>query len=312
MVEAQPQPGAYRERIAEPVARTFDEYKEYFHNLVGEAGPEAAVEALAEEMDRSEVVFEYCHALAHEVGHAAYEEYGFQEALLFEEDLCGSAYLHGVVEYYLADQTDMLAAMRTVCESGDGVCLHGVGHGLMIYTNNDVPAALAYCDEFTDHADQVHCSEGVFMENVGLDLDLHAHPYLKPEDPFYPCNEQEGAYASTCYFYAPRFYNRLHEGAYEEAIEWCTTADFAYITDCMRGVGSTMMKYSMNEVSRIDGVCMTAPNEYVPYCIRGLTSYYIVNYASASKGQDLCEAFQESNKEACMAEVEAKSPFYRD
>lgn len=300
-----------REQEEKPAASTFDDYKAYFHDLVAEKGAELTLADLEAEMNQSEIVFEYCHALAHEVGHAAYELYGFEDALIFEEDLCGAGYLHGVVEDYLADQTDMLAAMRTVCDLDDGVCLHGVGHGLMIYTNNDIPAALAYCEEFEEYSAQIHCSEGVFMENFGLDWNLHAHPYLKLEDPMYPCSEQDEKYKNTCYFYAPRFFNRLNEGAYELAIDWCYSAESAYVQDCMRGVGSTMMKYSMDEIERIEEVCDGADG-YTDFCIRGMTSYYIVNYASAEKGHDLCVLLEEKNQEACEAEVTAKSPFYQD
>lgn len=300
-----------RVEVDKPVASTFEEYKVYFHDLVEAKGAKLALVDLEKEMNESEIVFEYCHALAHEVGHAAYELYGFEDALIFEEDLCGAGYLHGVVEDYLGEQTDMLSAMRTVCDLDDGVCLHGVGHGLMIYANNDIPEALSYCEEFESYSAQIHCSEGVFMENFGLDWNLHAHPYLKLDDPMYPCSEQEEKYKNTCYFYAPRFFNRLYEGAYEQAIDWCNTAEAAYVQDCVRGVGSTMMKYSMDEIERIEGVCNGA-GDYSDFCIRGMTSYYIVNYASAEKGYELCAVLKEENQEACEAEVAAKSPFYQD
>lgn len=295
---------------AVPSDHSFEEYKEYFYSMVIEMDAVSALEAVELEMNESEIVFEYCHALVHEIGHGAYERYGFEEALLFEEDICGSGYLHGMVEAYLADQSDVLSALQTVCDPEDGVCMHGVGHGLMMYTDNDIPAALAYCEEFENYSTQIHCSEGVFMENFGLDWNLHAHPYLKVEDPMYPCSEQDSKYKSTCYFYAPRLYNRIYEKAYEQAIEWCLSAEDDYISDCMRGQGSTMMKYSMDEIPRIEAVCEGAPGEYAALCIRGMTSYYIVNYASAEKGQDLCALLKVENQEACDIEVEAKGAFY--
>lgn len=297
---------------AAPVARSFDEYKEYFGDLVWEKDAETALAEIEVELDKRPIVFEYCHALVHEIGHAAYERYGFDGALMFEADICGAGYLHGMVETYLEEQSDVLTALKTVCDPDNGVCMHGVGHGLMMYTNNDIPAALAYCDEFEGHATQIHCSEGVFMENFGLDWNLHAHPYLNVEDPMYPCSEQEGKYKNTCYFYAPRLYNRVYVDAYEQAIEWCLTAESGYVSDCMRGQGSTMMKYSMDDIAGIEAVCEGAPGEYAALCIRGMTSYYIVNYASAEKGKELCAVLKESNQEACEEEVEAKSAFYRD
>ncbi len=301
-----------REKEAAPVARTFDEYKEYFGNLVFEKDAETALAEIEVELDKSPVVFEYCHALVHEIGHAAYKRYGFEEALLFEADICGSGYLHGMVEAYLADQTDVLAALKTVCDPDDGVCMHGVGHGLMMYANNDIPAALAYCDEFEAHATQIHCSEGVFMENFGLDWNLHAHPYLQVEDPMYPCDEQDAKYKNTCYFYAPRLYNRVYPNAYEQALDWCMTAETGYEQDCVRGQGSTMMKYGMDDIAGLEAICGGASGEYAALCIRGMTSYYIVNYASAEKGKELCAILKEDNQAACMEEVEAKSAFYVD
>lgn len=301
-----------KELPEESAPESFEEFKQYFIDLVPMLGATGALDELEFQLNREEMVFEYCHALAHEIGHSAYAYYGFEQALLFEEDLCGAGYLHGVVEHFLKDQTDVLLALKTVCVEDDGVCLHGVGHGLMIYVNNDIPAALAYCDEFESYSAQIHCSEGVFMENFGLDWNLHAHPYLNLEDPLYPCSSQDEKYKNTCYFYAPRFFNRLNEGAYEAAITWCLTAEENYIQDCIRGTGSTMMKYSMDEIERIEEVCNGAPGEYRTFCIRGMTSYFIVNYASAEKGNELCAVLQEDNQKACEDEVLAKTPFYNE
>ena len=54
----------------------------------------------------------FCHPVAHEIGHAALAKYqgNFTKAVSFLNDVCGSGYLHGVVEEKLQQMPDAMAA----------------------------------------------------------------------------------------------------------------------------------------------------------------------------------------------------------
>ena len=90
-----------------------------------------------------------CHAIAHDLGHAALELAGGRvgDALTDRDDVCGGGFTHGVIEHALAESADPGADMLNVCApQQDGSCWHGVGHGLMFASGMDTVRALAGCD----------------------------------------------------------------------------------------------------------------------------------------------------------------------
>ena len=90
--------------------------------------------------------------------------------------VCWSGYYHGILERAFAgvSEEDLPAVSRRLCESdqvrrSDFVayqCVHGLGHGLMIYTDYDMPLSLETCDALATSWDQTSCTGGVFMENL--------------------------------------------------------------------------------------------------------------------------------------------------
>jgi hypothetical protein len=83
----------------------------------------------------------------------------------FQSDICGSGYIHGVIEEHFAHVKDVNTEMFKVCATQEGKCFHGVGHGFMYYTYNDLPQSLQLCDKYTDSFARINCYDGVFMEN---------------------------------------------------------------------------------------------------------------------------------------------------
>src|SRR5438034_80271 len=172
--------------------------------LVNQQDPKAALAQLQTLMNIDPKVLRSCHALVHEIGHASLKKYNnFGKAISYQDDVCGSGYLHGVIEQDFSTATNFFAAMQTICE-GDGLsasmgkCYHGIGHGFMYYTGNDIPKSLYYCDTYGSIEKRSYCSEGVFMENFNSQERFHPSKYLNPNDPFYPCAQQTAFYKDAC------------------------------------------------------------------------------------------------------------------
>ena len=74
--------------------------------------------------------------------------------------VCWSGYYHGILERAFAgvSEEDLPAVSRRLCASAqvrrsDFIayqCVHGLGHGLMIYTDYDMPLSLETCDALVD------------------------------------------------------------------------------------------------------------------------------------------------------------------
>ncbi len=283
------------------------------HAMVAEKGATETLNYLRRTVHDEPALADVCHGLSHEVGQAAFERYGMKQALVFEQDVCGSGYVHGVVESFLENVDDLEKALFTVCPPQDARCFHGIGHGLMDRNRNDLPDSLQNCGRFDQAFQRVQCAEGVFMENFDADLKAHPTKYLKPDDAFFPCRNQTKVNEGVCAFYAPRYFLRQHQRKYEEALDWCLTLPADPQSGCIKGVGAGAMKQNIEDVPFAESVCDhgTSP-EFRKYCIEGLTSYYIVHHASSTKGREMCATLKEAYRDSCMKIAHESSQFYPD
>jgi len=176
------------------------------YSYVRKFGAQAALQQLSSLEDE----YGLCHDNAHNVGRFTYELYG-EEAFSECSTLCQSGCYHGAVEAYFreAGTTNLKAGINSLCSSTDQFityqCRHGVGHGLMAWTNYQLFEALEGCDLLDSIEAQHACYSGVFMENIGqsmaksLGIEVHTTEYLS-NDPHYPCNIVGEKYKSICYF----------------------------------------------------------------------------------------------------------------
>lgn len=287
--------------------------------VVDRKDPKAALEVLAKRIETDPKVLRACHPLVHEIGRRAYKKYqDFTQAMNYLTDLCNTGYLHGVVEQYFdSTPTDIFTAMKSICTTAQTAadqvrCYHGVGHGLMYFTANDLPKSLILCRSYTNVAHE-NCAQGVFMENFNTDRKLHPSEYLKENDPFYPCNEPVSAsYKAICYYYAPRFYVSVHHDAFREALAWCQTGDEEYQSSCENGLGAVTMKLLMHKPKDVENICMSGAPSQIRACIDGMVGYYVYSYNSIEKGKALCELLDQSNKDSCYSALNGRPELLRN
>jgi hypothetical protein len=117
-----------------------------------------------------------CHILAHAFGHIAFTAIGrFDRALAAGGNQCTNGYQHGVVEAAISGAGTKVGqikfgTVRTCFERPDAdavdACMHGLGHGYMYETNDNVERSLARCHaEIGDSGYAQRCADGVLMEN---------------------------------------------------------------------------------------------------------------------------------------------------
>ncbi len=279
--------------------------------IVDRQDPRAALAELQRRMDTDPYVFKNCHEMAHEIGHEAYKKYGdFMTALKYQDVTCGDGYLHGVIEERFMHVKDIYAELKQVCgKYGTKAdrCYHGVGHGLMYYTNNDLPKALKICEMYAGRA-RKRCYEGAFMENFISDPDAHPSKYLDSANPMFPCPQEATVYKPFCYFYAPYYFLRLHTDDYTAAISWCDTAELGYVDACTRGVGSLAMKYNIQNPKQVETICDTATDKKAEQsCISGMASYYLTFWGTIKKLQEMCKSLESDDQPDCKAPISLSS-----
>jgi hypothetical protein len=263
-------------------------------------------------------VNDFCHPIAHDLGHAALKKYhgDFAKASSYANDVCGSGYLHGIVEETLDQSPDKEAAVTTICgPRPTGACLHGVGHGAMFIAKLDVPKAEQLCSLFRNSYRTARCAEGIFMQLFEPDEDdpaaLSKLPARKlAAEPLYPCPQQPSLFQSACYFYAPIYYLQTHDyvdhpESFGQALDWCLSAPSAAgRSDCTRGTGSRLMKYNLDRPVWDAAQCEAAPTSgQRGDCIAGMVSYWDVNYNDRSVRVRLCPQLAGVARSDCIDAV---------
>src|ERR1700682_1345046 len=167
------------------------------------------------------------HPLAHALGYAVRSTPATATRLLSEcDDRYQSGCYHGILQRYFDARVGMPIAQKVLVAPCDGLrgtreqfrlfdCLHGTGHGLMMYHRYDVNASLKDCDRLSGDWDQRSCYSGVFMEhNMGARMQsfgdgafgMHRHStpatsvvLFKSNDLHYPCDATPARYRRECY-----------------------------------------------------------------------------------------------------------------
>ncbi len=273
--------------------------------------PRAALELLEQKAASSDAIAASCHALAHSIGHEAFNKYkNFGKTMSYQNEICNSGYIHGVIESYFTSSVDIQLVMLSVCNAYklesflSWECFHGIGHGIMFYTNNNLPLSLQTCDRYKQKFSWSACVNGVFMENFNTDQKIHYSQYLSKTNPFYPCETEENKYKTDCYIYAPTYYLHLYHTQYDKALNWCLSAESNYQGACTFGVGSQIMKENISNPKSVEKTCMQGTGLQVSQCIAGIVGFYINNFASLEKASQLCESLEDVNKKTCQTVIE--------
>ncbi|HLD71179.1 MAG TPA: hypothetical protein VI873_01015 [Candidatus Peribacteraceae bacterium] len=237
-----------------------------------------------EEMTRlSHEAGQDCHNRAHQLGRMSYEEFGSDVFKLVLPE-CHSGFYHGAIEaFFHKNGTDRLQEnLSLICIDGlNGFfthqCLHGIGHGLMAWSDYDLPAALEYCNLLPNGTGQSSCRTGAFMENIVGSLDTSPEAKLRghvskfvSDDPHYPCNIVKEEYKNDCYFLQTDRMVTLSNGNFETVARDCEKAPERYHTSCFGSMGRTIGgRFRGNPTEAIRNCEYAKDNQNRIHCILG-------------------------------------------
>lgn len=266
---------------------------------------------------------QWCHEFMHYLGWELFEDtQSIADSFTKASGLCDSGMFHGAVEEYISENglsVDVEGATRQLADEAcealhgpdvtyglRGICYHGLGHGLMFLTGNDLPASLSLCDE-TNEQFTTSCYTGVFMENtlskqIGLNAD-HESAFAYNDDPDFPCSILEDRHKDYCYFY--RGSNLILEnfGAYgPELFRGCLAVAGEYQHSCFRGIGANIPNPGTEaEVAaqRCEYALNVGPEAYEQCISGGLPSLIQIKLGDANAAVKYCDAVEEGYKDMC-------------
>ena len=268
-----------------------------------------------------------CHQRAHTAGRFSYEVYGEKSFQQCGAE-CHSGCYHGATEAYFKDHgTDDLAGnLKILCSSElnpffSHQCLHGIGHGLMAWTDYDITEALKSCDLLPRGADS--CHTGVFMENIvgGLalsekgtakgegGLDAHFTKYLS-KDPQYPCNAVADQYKNSCYFLQTSRMVQLFAGDFKKVAAECSNVPVLYQQTCFQSMGRDVGGYNRNNAAGAIMQCSYAPTGAPRLgCLSGAVQDTFWDPTGQDSAIHFCKLLTDkSEKDACYGTIIARSP----
>lgn len=295
----------------------FQAYKKTYTKIVNEDTPSIALDKLRKEIKLDSKLLQVCHAIVHEIGHESYEKYkSFGESMKFQDEICNSGYIHGVIESTFSKSDNIITTMNTICSDYtvgkylSWQCFHGIGHGLMIYTDNDLPESIKLCNTYSDRFMSDSCKNGVFMENFNVDQKVHISKYLNPYDIFSTCRDQDLNDKPICFIYSPTFYLNTNNHNYSSALKWCDTAPSLYKNACAYGVGSQAIKENIDNPKFVEKVCESGKKSQVQECINGMIDLYINHYGSLQPAKDLCLTLNKKNIKTCYDSIQFSSSLF--
>ena len=287
-------------------------YRQAFGNLAYRDGPKKALDLLAADDSRISGVHADCHQISHWIGRAGlvFYKHDAGQALSHGAMTCNSGYYHGVLQLALAGlpRDVVVKKAQTLC-SAPAVnteefllyqCVHGLGHGLMIYSQNDLPWSLRTCHKLLTGFDRVSCTGGVFMQN--LDTTMGTSRYLRAKDPLYPCTmvvERDKVY---CYLMVTSRINDFDGYDWRKTAAWCRRSEQGWVQTCFESYGRDASGFTQYQPQKTIRLCLEA-GQNAGDCIYGAARDWGNNYAGGPEASRLCDAAPARYRGRCFEGV---------
>ena len=293
------------------------------------------------------------HVLAHGIGITAGKAGGTNMAQVFASctEIFQSGCYHGVIQAYFENVHHIdTTAVNALCEpythsEGDRwlrfQCVHGMGHGLLMFYAHNLPQGLEGCDLLRDGWDRESCYGGAFMENIvnatmphhiasrlvhitgdttgmagmagmaGHDHDMAGmamgpshYKAMDSLDLQYPCDSLGSRYADACYMMQTSIMLHYSNGDMTQAAHACVAAPLRLRYTCHQSLGRDINSYAHQDHREAIRMCAVADDEYEPWCHVGVVKNLIDLTAKSEDGMSYCRDLTGTrNKMSCYHAV---------
>ncbi len=323
-------------------------YEDFFLNVANDKRVTIALRALEELGNRRAEVVAEGHSFTHVIGIRAWKPGDdLNESFRSCTTLYQSGCYHGVLQAYLTSAPVDSARVVGLCDQIAGMyeepwlrfqCLHGLGHGLEMAWNWDLPKALEGCDWLHLSWDRESCYGGAIMENSVASMPGGHHTSVRAlaaaqddhsghddhaaaghshgptgeitfkmrdaNDPLYPCSILGDKYQRSCYLGHSSILLETVKYDWGKGAEACDRTseqvrDVCYVSLGTMASGSTVM----NTKKSIE-LCAKGHPDWQQWCYQGVVKNFIDVTADAADGVRFCkEVPGEKNRERCWQAV---------
>ena len=280
-----------------------------FANIAYEDGPDAALDKFDEDIKTPGPIESDCHRIAHAIGAGALSHYdgNVGQAFVAGRASCTSGYYHGILEraFLGVPQSQLGASANEFCSSPEVrktefiayQCVHGLGHGLMIYTGYDLPESLKTCDKLSNGWDATSCTGGVFMENYQSSYGVKSR-WLKNNDLIYPCNAVKQRHKYYCYdLVTARILPKVNYN-WKKAAAVCRKSEPGWVAICFQSLGRDASGFTRLDPARILSICKVA-REMARECIYSAAKDMVYTDVSPRRAKILCNTAPDPTRDYC-------------
>lgn len=315
-------------------------YRELLDHRIGTSGVVGALNTLRTLTQADPDVERDVHMYAHGIGIDAYRRTPDINATFTHctPEFSSGCY-HGVLQaYFDAKGTADPAVVKGACSPYEVAadkrwllfqCLHGMGHGLDMALDHDLPRALSACDLLVERWHRESCYGGAFMENIvhvtvpdhpATQLAAHDHSktngmagmhmgesHFKAVDSTnlqYPCSIMAERYLRECYGIQTALVLAINRGSIPKTAQVCDQAPVAYRAECYESLGRDISAYANYDARTAVRLCTVGALALRRYCYRGAAASFVDNEAKAQPGFDVCTAVPKAEeKPTCFERV---------
>jgi mono/diheme cytochrome c family protein len=288
-------------------------YEQAYANIAYNDGPKAALDNFDKAIKTPGPIEADCHRIAHAIGGGSLSYYkgSVGQAFVAGRPSCTSGYYHGILEraFLGIPQSQLGSSARKFC--ADPVirkvefiayqCVHGLGHGLMIYTGYDLPLSLHTCDKLANDWDATSCTGGVFMENYQSSYGVTSQ-WLKKKDLLYPCDAVGEKYKYYCYdMVTARILPKTNYN-WAKTAKWCRKSEKGWVDICFQSMGRDASGFTRLDTARILDICKEA-GDMAKECIYAAGKDMAYTDVSPRRAKVLCNSAPTNAQEYCWEGV---------
>jgi hypothetical protein len=269
----------------------------------------------------------YGHEYSHMIGITAFKvSHDVSGSFKSCTEILQSGCYHGVIQTYLLSVPHVGAAeVNGVCHEWAAAdadqwlrfqCMHGMGHGLTMIYDHDLPRALAGCDLLHEEWDRKSCYGGTFMENIvfaedpsmanmvmgdehqglGAPMKMDDHSAMPAKyvavdkkDPFHPCSKLGERYQEDCWLMQSAVILFLRDNDFARTFAVCDSAPARWRYACYTGTGTEVSGQTLRDPDASVRLCSRGSPRYQPWCYEGVVKNYIDVTAKYRDGLAFCK-----------------------
>lgn len=260
------------------------------------------------------------HGAMHIFGDLLYEKMGIAGL-----SICDDAYQFGCAHAFMGRAISegglsILSRLDKVCSGmalsknkGDGVCKHGIGHGVLVYFGeNNLLEALNSCSTLSWESPLGGCPSGVFMEyNFSTTADPYSSGILARQidshNPYEPCSSIPKKFRQACYFEQAHWWATVFREDYKKIGTLCANiSDYQERDACFRGAGSTIASHNSYVPETTITNCHEMPSQdALNMCITGAAAISAAISGDRLSASKFCDGLKREKQKTCLEEIDS-------